>query len=64
MTDQIILIIGDSDFVSAAKLARRGGIDFIVDSMGRKILLDLMEHIDGLQSYYKQMQNMWRRQEQ
>ena len=30
-------------------------IDFIVDPMGHKILPDLMEHIDGLQSYYKQM---------
>ncbi|WP_253687315.1 MULTISPECIES: NYN domain-containing protein [unclassified Treponema] len=53
LTDQIILITGDSDFVPAAKLARREGIDFIVDPMGHKILPDLMEHIDGLQSYYK-----------
>ena len=55
LADQIILITGDSDFVPAAKLARREGIDFIVDPMGHKILPDLMEHIDGLQSYYKQM---------
>ena len=64
LADQIILITGDSDFVPAAKLARREGIDFIVDSMGHKILPDLMEHIDGLQSYYKQMQNVCKRQEQ
>lgn len=31
--DQIILIAGDSDFVPAAKLARREGIDFILDPM-------------------------------
>ena len=30
--DQIVLISGDSDFVSAAKLARREGIDFILVS--------------------------------
>lgn len=29
--DQIILISGDSDFVPAAKLARREGIDFILE---------------------------------
>lgn len=32
--DQIVLISGDSDFVSAAKLARREGIDFILDPSG------------------------------
>lgn len=32
--DQIILIAGDSDFVPAAKLARREGIDFILDPCG------------------------------
>ena len=31
--EQIILISGDSDFVSAAKLARREGIDFILDPL-------------------------------
>lgn len=31
--DQIVLIAGDSDFVPAAKLARREGIDFILDPM-------------------------------
>lgn len=46
--DQIILIAGDSDFVPAAKLARREGIDFILDPMWNQISSDLMEHIDGL----------------
>lgn len=53
--DQIILIAGDSDFVPAAKLARREGIDFVLDPMGSTIRADLFEHIDGLQSYYKRM---------
>ena len=48
--DQIILISGDSDFVPAAKLARREGIDFILDAMGTHIRPDLFEHIDGLRS--------------
>lgn len=47
---RIILISGDSDFVPAAKLARREGIDFILDPMGAKISDDLSEHIDGVRS--------------
>lgn len=50
LVDQIILISGDSDFVPAAKLARREGIDFILDPMWQPIRDDLKEHIDGLQS--------------
>lgn len=53
--DQIVLISGDSDFVPAAKYARREGIDFVLDSMGRKVNDDLFEHIDGLQSYWKRI---------
>ena len=48
--NQIILISGDSDLVSAAKLARREGIDFILDSLGAPIKPDLFEHIDGLRT--------------
>ena len=51
--DQIILIAGDSDFVPAAKLARREGIDFILDPMGHNINDDLNEHIDGIRSKIK-----------
>lgn len=46
--NKIILISGDSDFVPAAKLARREGIDFVLDPMGASIRPDLNEHIDGL----------------
>lgn len=49
--DRIVLISGDSDFVPAAKLARREGIDFIVDSMRSSIKKDLFEHIDGMRTY-------------
>lgn len=48
--DQIILIAGDSDFVPAAKLARREGIDFVLDPMWNHINPDLHEHIDGMVS--------------
>ena len=51
--DQIILIAGDSDFVPAAKLARREGIDFILDPMWAEIKPDLFEHIDGLKSQWR-----------
>uniref|UniRef100_UPI0026029589 NYN domain-containing protein n=1 Tax=Fluviicola sp. TaxID=1917219 RepID=UPI0026029589 len=46
--DQIILIAGDSDFVPAAKFARREGVDFILDPMLNNIDPTLHEHIDGL----------------
>ena len=49
--DRIVLISGDSDFVPAAKQARREGIDFILDPMGQKIKPDLNEHIDGKKSF-------------
>jgi uncharacterized LabA/DUF88 family protein len=48
--DQMVLVSGDSDFVSAAKLARREGIDFVLDPMWAPIRDDLHEHIDGLRS--------------
>ena len=51
--DQIILISGDSDFVPASKLARREGIDFILDPMWNPIKPHLFEHIDGLVSKIK-----------
>ena len=51
--DQILLIAGDSDFVPAAKLARREGIDFILDPMWADIKENLFEHIDGLHSEWK-----------
>lgn len=48
--NQIILISGDSDFVPAAKQARREGIDFILDPMRSVIKDDLYEHIDGIRT--------------
>ena len=48
--NQIILIAGESDFVPAAKQARREGIDFILDPMHAPIKSDLFEHIVGIRS--------------
>lgn len=44
----IVLFSGDSDFVPAAKLARREGMDFILDPMGANVEPQLFEHIDGI----------------
>jgi len=51
--NRIILISGDSDFVPAAKLSRREGIDFVLDPMGAQIKPSLFEHIDGLGTPWK-----------
>ena len=58
--DKIVLISGDSDFVPAAKLARREGIDFVLDPMhSSHVENNLFEHIDGLTSIplYHQRKN-------
>lgn len=59
--DQIIMIAGDSDFVPAAKLARRQGIDFILDPMHHNISNSLSEHVDGIQSCCSKMTKKYRR---
>lgn len=49
--DKIVLISGDSDFVPAAELARREGIDFVLDPMWIDIKPELFEHIDGIHTF-------------
>jgi uncharacterized LabA/DUF88 family protein len=46
--DQIILVAADADFVPPAKLARREGIDVVLDPMGAGVATDLLEHVDGV----------------
>ena len=46
----IVLVAGDGDFVPASKLARREGVDFILDPMWAHINPDLNEHVDGVNS--------------
>ena len=50
LVDRIILVSGDADFVPAAKLARREGIDVVLDPMWQRVSDDLFEHIDGMQT--------------
>lgn len=52
LVDRIVLIAGDADFVPAAKLARREGIDFVLDPLWSRIDPALKEHIDGLRSFW------------
>lgn len=51
LVDQIVLIVGDSDFVPAAKLARREGIDVILDRLATTVHDSLNEHIDGVRTF-------------
>lgn len=53
LASTIILIAGDADFVPAAKLARREGLQFILDPLWQSVADDLFEHIDGLQTVLK-----------
>ena len=56
--DVIVLVSGDSDFVPAAKLARREGVQFVLDPLWQDVSPDLLEHIDGLRSgFYKPRRN-------
>jgi uncharacterized LabA/DUF88 family protein len=48
--DRIVLIAGDADFVPASKLARREGVDFILDPLWNPIDDRLLEHVDGIES--------------
>lgn len=51
--DQIVIVAADADFVPAAKLARREGIDVILDRMGdHRTAPDLIEHVDGLRDCF------------
>jgi len=56
LVDKIVLVSGDGDFVPAAKVARREGIDFVLDPMWNHINDSLFEHIDGLYSPFKKME--------
>ncbi len=53
LASTVILIAGDADFVPAAKLARREGLQFILDPLWQSVSDDLFEHIDGLQTVLK-----------
>jgi uncharacterized LabA/DUF88 family protein len=49
--DQIILVAGDADFIPVAKLARREGIDVVLDPMNGNVSEELAEHVDGIRHF-------------
>jgi uncharacterized LabA/DUF88 family protein len=51
--DTIILVTGDSDFVPAAKMARREGVEFLLDPLWQQVNDDLHEHVDGVVSAFR-----------
>lgn len=53
LASTIVLVAGDADFVPAAKLARREGLQFILDPLWQSVADDLFEHIDGLHTSLK-----------
>lgn len=53
--DQIILIAGDSDFLPAIKMARKHGIDFILDPLKQKPKHTMIEHVDSLETFTEKM---------
>ncbi len=51
--DQIIIVAADADFVPAAKLARREGIDVVLDKMrDKRAASDLTDHVDGIRDCF------------
>lgn len=51
--DQIVIVAADADFVPAAKLARREGIDVILDRMGdHRAATDLIQHVDAIRDCF------------
>ena len=50
--DTIVLVTGDSDFVPAAKFARREGVEFLLDPLWQQVSDGLSEHVDGVASVF------------
>jgi len=60
----IVLVSGDADFVPAAKLARREGMQFVLDPLWHEVHADLNEHIDHLRSGFRPPKKTTRLQNQ
>jgi uncharacterized LabA/DUF88 family protein len=50
--DTIVLVTGDSDFVPAVKLARREGVEVLIDPLWQRVSDKLGEHVDGIASVF------------
>jgi uncharacterized LabA/DUF88 family protein len=55
--DTIVLVTGDSDFVPAAKLARREGVELLIDPLWQRVSDELGEHVDGIASVFPRPAN-------
>ena len=55
LVNQIVLIAGDSDFLPVVKMARRSGLDVLLDPMKQFPKRNMQEHIDGIESYTELM---------
>ena len=49
---QIILIADDTDFIPAVKVARRAGVDFLLDPMGSHVNEDLLAQADDVEDLH------------
>lgn len=58
LASTIVLVAGDADFVPAAKLARREGLQFILDPLWQNVSPDLFEHIDGLMTVLRRPEKL------
>ena len=51
LVNQIVLIAGDSDFLPVVKMARKSGIEVLLDPMKQFPKRNMQEHVDGIESY-------------
>jgi uncharacterized LabA/DUF88 family protein len=63
LVNKIVLISGDGDFVPAAKIARREGIDFVLDPLWNPIDPTLHEHVDGIKSVISRLDSLSKQEE-
>ncbi|MEX2576689.1 MAG: NYN domain-containing protein, partial [Halofilum sp. (in: g-proteobacteria)] len=48
---RIVFVTGDAEVTPLAKLARREGIDVVLDPMGVPVSPEMAEHVDGVQGF-------------
>ncbi|MBR2681654.1 MAG: NYN domain-containing protein [Atopobiaceae bacterium] len=53
IVDQIILIADDADFIPAIKVARRAGVDFLLDPMGNHVNHELLLQVDDIEDLHE-----------
>ncbi|MDO4538805.1 MAG: NYN domain-containing protein [Coriobacteriales bacterium] len=52
IVNQIILIADDTDFIPAIKVARRAGVDFLLDPMGNHVNNELLLQVDDIEDLH------------